>query len=182
MSLPTTNIDALHTAMKTALSAHFDDIAVAFYPRPGERIITPGILLELEDIQAEDPDDTGTEQLPVTLNFNAYVVLDYKAGKKQAVKTLAGGVMAFIRGKRWGQPVGAAAVTGGSPDVIQGKEDDYEVMRVEFSHEALLGVDIWDDDGVVPWKVYLGISPFIGPDNLEHYKLIYEGDEPPDAP
>lgn len=178
MSLPTTNIDALHAAIKTALSAHFDDIAVAFYPRPGERIITPGILLELEDIQSDEPDDTGTEQLPVTLNFNAYVVLDYKAGKKQAVKTLAGAVMAFVRGKRWGQPVGAAAVTGASPDVIQGKEDDYEVMRVEFTHQALLGEDIWDDDGVVPWKVYLGFAPFIGTENVDDYQLIYEGDEP----
>lgn len=146
MTQPTTNIDELHAAIKEDLQAHFDGVAVDFYPRPSEKITTPAILLELEDIIVEDADDIGTEQLPVLLNFNAYAVLDYKTGKKQAVKTLAGDVMAYIRGKRWGQPVGAAICGGASPDVIGGREDDYEVMRVEFSHEALLGVDIWEVD------------------------------------
>lgn len=146
------DIDALHDAIKDALAAKFTDCTVAFYDRPGEKIATPGILLELEEITVPDPDDTGTEQLPVTLMLNAYAVLDYKAGKKQAVKTLSASMMAFIRGQRWSQKVGAASVLGAFPDVIRGKEEAYEVMRVEFSHEALLGADIWrldheDTDG-----------------------------------
>lgn len=171
------NIDSLHESMRDALAAEFDGVTVAFYPRPGERIQTPAILLELEDIQAQDPDDTGTEQMPVVLNFNAYVTLDFKTGNKRAVKVLAAAVMAFVRGKRWSEPVGAAVVSGASPDVIQGKEADYEVMRVEFSHEAILGAGI-EDEGILPWKVYLGISPLIGPDHVDDYALVYEGDEP----
>jgi hypothetical protein len=143
MKQPTTDIDDLHEAIKDALTAKYPDATVAFYGRPGDRIVTPGILLEMEDIQADDPDDIGTEQLPCVLNFNAYCVLDYKSGQKQAVKTLAGAVLAFVRGKRWGVPVGAASALGAYPDAIRGKEDDYEVMRVEFSHEALLGADTW---------------------------------------
>ncbi len=177
MSQPEVNIDTLHDEIKTALAEQFDGVNVDFYGRPGDRITTPAILLELEDITAQDPDETGTEQLPVVLNFNAYVVLDYKAGKKQAVKTLAAAVLAFIRGKRWSCPVGAASAVGAFPDVVQGREDAYECMRVEFAHEALLGPDVWTD-GILPWKVYLGISPLVGPENIEHYKLIYEGDEP----
>lgn len=137
------DIDALHDAIKASLAAKFTDCAVEFYDRPGERIQTPAILLELEEITVPDPDDTGTEQIPVTLMFNAYAVLDYKSGKKQAVKTLAASMMAFIRGQRWGQKVGAASVLGAFPDVVRGKEEAYEVMRVEFSHEALLGLDVW---------------------------------------
>lgn len=144
--IPSTNIDSLHTAIKNALAAKFTTCAVALYPRPGEKITTPAILLELEDLPADDPDDIGSEQLAVVLNWNAYVVLDYKAGKKQAVKSLAAAVMAFVRGKRWGQSVGAANVVGAYPDVIAGREDDYEVMRIEWSHEALLGDDVWDAD------------------------------------
>jgi hypothetical protein len=180
MSQPTTDIDALHVAMKAALVAEFDGVTVDFYPRPGERIATPAILLELEDMAVEDPDDIGTDQMPITLNFNAYVVVNYKEGKKQAVKAFAGAVMAFARAKRWGQPVGPARVTGAYPDVIAGREDDYEVMRIEFAHDALLGTDIWTDDGetVMPWKVYLGIAPKIGPDHIDDYELIYEGPEP----
>lgn len=182
MSQPSTNLDALHAAIKTVLAAKYPDATVDFYGRPGDRIQTPAILLELEDIQAQDPDDLGTEQLPAVLNFNAYVVLDFKAGKKQAVKVLAADVATFIRGKRWGCPVGAASVVGAFPDVLAGREEAYEVMRVEFSHEVLLGQDIWTEDGQVPWKVYLGISPLVGPEFIEHYKLIYEGSEPPTTP
>lgn len=182
MSQPETNLNTLHDAIKAALAAKYPDATVDFYGRPGDRIQTPAIFLELEDIQAQDPDETGTEQLPVVLNFNAYVVLDYKVGKKQAVKVLAADVATFIRGKRWGCPVGAASVVGAFPDALQGREDAYEVMRVEFAHEALLGADIWTDEGPVPWKVYLGIWPNIGPDHVDDYKLIYEGTEPPPTP
>jgi hypothetical protein len=180
MSQPFVNLDTLHENIKAALAEQFPDANVDFYGRPGERIVTPAILLELEDIQVDDPDDIGTEQTASTLNFNAYVVLDYRAGKKQAVKVLSAAVLAFIRGKRWECPIGAAGVVGAFPDVIAGREEDYEVMRVEFAHEALLGEDIWtaDGEGTLPWQVYLGISPLIGPDNIEHYNLIYEGDEP----
>lgn len=166
--IPTTNIDDLHTAIKSQLAAQFPNCTVDFYPRPGEQIATPGILLELEDMPANDPDDIGTEQLAVSLNFNAYVVLSYKAGKKRNLRSLAGSVMAFVRGKRWEQPVGAANVVGAYPDTIGGREDDYEVMRVEFSHEALLGVDVWeadqlkDEDGEPlppPSEVYVSDDP-----------------------
>lgn len=144
--IPSVNIDTLHASILSGLSTKFPSCAVALYPRPGEKIATPAILLELEDIPADDPDDIGSEQLAVMLNFNAYVVLDYKSGKKQAVKTLSAAVMTHIRGQRWANPVGAANVAGAYPDVIAGREDDYEVMRVEFSHEALLGVSVWDAD------------------------------------
>ena len=143
MSIPSTDIDALHMVIQEGLAAQFPTATVAFYPRPGEAIKVPGILLELEDMPVEEPGDIGTDQLPVMLNFNAYAVLDYKTGKKQAVKTLAASVMAFIKGKRWGQPIGAATVVGAFPDIINGKEEDYEVMRIEFQHEAVLGLDVW---------------------------------------
>jgi len=152
MIQPAIDLDALHAAMRTALRSQFPTARVEFYDRPGERIATPAILIELEDIQAGEPDETGTEQLPVNLNFNAYAVLDYKAGQKQAVKTFAAAIMAFVRGKKWGMPVTAASIGSAQPDVISSKEDAYEVMRIEFSHEALLGLDVWrldheDSDG-----------------------------------
>lgn len=176
--IPSTDIDALHEAIKTAFAAQFPTCTVAFYGRPGERIPTPAILLEIEDIMADDPDEIGTEQLAVTLNINAYCVMDYKAGKKKSVRSLAASVMAFARGKRWGQPVQAANVGMASPDIIAGREDDYEVMRVEWSHEALLGADMWTADGVIPSEVYLGISPYIGPENIDYYQRIDENDLP----
>lgn len=140
------NIDTLHAQIQDWLNDAFPSCSVSLYPRPGEKITTPAILIELDDIVTDDPDDVGTEQLSATINFNAYVVLDYKSGKKQAVKSLAAAVLAYVRGKRWSCPVGAANAIGAYPDIIAGREDDYEVMRVEFSHEAFLGVDVWTAD------------------------------------
>jgi hypothetical protein len=167
------DIEALHTAIKDALTEQFEDATVDFYSSPGERIASPSILFELEEILADDPDDIGTEQLAVRLRWNAYAVLSYKGANKLALRSLAASLMAFIRGKRWGQPVGAANVIGAFPDQIEGQPNDYEVMRIEFEHEALLGTDVWPG-GELPLEVYLGIAPLIGPEHEEHYTRIDE--------
>lgn len=162
-----TNLNALHDGIVAGLAAQFPSCSVSVYGRPGEKISTPAILIEIEDIIASDPDETGTEQLSVTFGVNAYAVLDYKGTSKKAVRALAASVMAFVRGERWGQPVGPANVTGAQPDVIAGREDDYEVMRVEFTHEGLLGADVWtadqltDDEGepiLPPDEVFVSAS------------------------
>lgn len=147
------NISDLHAAIKTALAAQYPTAVVDYYPRPGDKITTPAIFIELDSIDADQPPDMGTEQTPVTLRFNAYVVQDYKAGKKLAVRTLAAAVMQFIRGKRWGTAVGAAMPVSATPDRFQGDTLEYEVMRVEWEHEAILGTDVWIDDGDTPTEV-----------------------------
>jgi hypothetical protein len=147
------NINTLHANMKTALAAQFPTCTVDYYPRPGDKITTPAILLELDDIEADKPDDMGTEQVPVTMMWRAYVVRDYKQGSKLAARTLAASVMAFIRGKRWSAAVGRAVVIGAFPDKFGGDSLEYECMRVEFEHEGILGTDVWIDDGDVPTEV-----------------------------
>ena len=179
MSNQAIDLDLLHDAIKASFAASFPDCYVDFYPRPGEKITTPAILIEIEDIVADDPDDTGTEQLAVMLMCNAYVVLSYKAGNKKALKKFAASVMAYTRGRRWGQPVGRANVAGANPDAIAGQPDDYECMRVEFSHEALLGADVFAGSGIIPTEVYLGFVPDVGPDHVDDYELITEIPETP---
>lgn len=147
------NIATLHANIKNALAAQFPACVVDYYPRPGDKITTPAIFIELDDIQANQPPDTGTEQTPVVLRMNAYVVESYKTGKKLTVRTLAAAVMQFVRGKRWSCPVGAGMPVSATPDRFQGDTQEYEVMRVEWEHEALLGNDVWLDDGDVPTEV-----------------------------
>jgi hypothetical protein len=166
--IPSTDIAALHDAIKTALTAQFPGVTIGFYERPGESVPTPSILFETAEMLPDDPDEIGTEQLAVVINLNAYVALDYKSGKKKALRALVASLMAFIHGKRWGLPVGAASVTGAYPDRIRGRDNDYEVMRVEWTHEALLGIDVWeadqlkDEDGEPlppPNEVYVSDDP-----------------------
>lgn len=147
------DIAALHAAIKASLAAQFPTATVDYYGRPGDKVPTPGILIELDSIDAADPNDTGTEQLEVVLRFNAYAIRSFgeRDANKLSVRTLTAAMMAFIRGKRWGLSVGAARVIGASPDRIETGE--YEVMRIEFEHEAMLGTDVWIDDGDVPEEV-----------------------------
>jgi hypothetical protein len=146
-------IDTLHTNIITALRAQYPTCTVDDYPRPGDKITTPAIFIELDDIQPGDPADIGSEQTPVTLRFNAYVIHDYKAGKKRAVRTLAAAVLHFVRGKRWSCPVQQGKPISATPDRFEGSTQEYEVMRVEWEHEALLGTDVWIDNGDAPEEV-----------------------------
>ena len=147
------DIAALHAAIKSALAAQFPTVTVDYYGRPGDKVATPGILFELESIDAEQPPDMGTEQLPVVLRFNAYAVRQFgeKDANKLAVRTLTAAVMSFIRGKKWGLAIGAARVIGADPARIE--TDEYEVMRIEWEHDAILGTDVWIDDGDLPTEV-----------------------------
>lgn len=168
------NLDHLHENMKAALAAQFPTCFVDYYPRPGDKITTPAILLELDDIEADKIDDIGTEQVPVTMMWRAYVVRSYKTGNKLGCRKLAAAVMAFIRGKRWSTEqkpvsVGRAVVIGAFPDQFQGDPQEYECMRVEFEHEGILGTDVWIDDGDVPEEVNVSEqgnapAPIVEPD------------------
>lgn len=172
--IQTLNLDTFQDALKSGMAAKFPGVNVDLYPRPGERINTPAIFIEIEDIPSGDPDTSETEQTEVTINVNAYVVFDYKTGNKKALRTFASGVLAFVRGKRWGHPVQAAKTVGAFPDVIAGREKDYEVFRVEFYHEAMLGDDVWTSNDPVPTEVWLGYAPNIGPEHIDDYQLVNE--------
>lgn len=150
---PPVNLTTLHTNMKAALAAQFPTCFVDYYPRPGDKVTTPALLIDLEDIDAADPDNNGAEQVEVTLRFNLYAVESYKAGKKLAVRTLAAAAMAFVRGKKWSCPVTGARVIGAYRDAFQGDPQEYECRRIEIEHDALLGTDVWIDDGDTPTEV-----------------------------
>jgi hypothetical protein len=156
------NITALHAAIKTALAAQFPTAAVDHYGRPGETLQTPALLIDLDEIDASTPDTRGTEQTEVVLRFNVYAVVKFGQGKKLAVRELAASVLSFVRGKRWSQPIGAAIAVGAYPDNFRATNppanvhtEEYEVMRVEFTHEATLGADVWEFDADPPTEVWV---------------------------
>jgi hypothetical protein len=166
INLSPVDIVALHAAILDGIKNRFPTLqAVDHYPRPGEMIDTPAVYVELESFDADQPPNIGTEQLPVTLNFVAYAVCDYKLGSKLTVRTLAIALAAFINDQKWGQPVSSANVTHGGPDWMRAKlpnsSPEYEVMRVEWTHEALLNDSIWVDEGVAP--AYLFVSGDVAP-------------------
>lgn len=153
---PSVNLASLHAAILAAIQVQFPALqTVGYYPRPGEKIETPAVLLELDSMEVDSPSQTGTEQVPVLLRFAAYCVGSYHDGQKLAIRTLAASLMAFVNLQQWGQPVRAANVVDARPDHFkQEGNKEYEVLRVEFTHEAFLGSDVWPDTGPVPTQVF----------------------------
>ena len=172
---PQANLEAMHAAITAAIQAQFPALKdVGAYPRPGEMVRTPAIYFELDAIEVTDPVDVGTEQVRCSLTFNAYCVVSYKGTAKLATRLLAAQLMSWLRGKRFGQPVGIAQPMSADPDVFVGDAaNEYEVFRVMWRHEPVyLGASVWDATGVVPTEVWLGIDPLTGAAHLADYIKI----------
>ena len=108
-NLPEINLADLHEAIGQEIADAFPSATVAAYGRPGEKLTVPAITFELDSIEPDEPSDVGSEQLQVRLRFTAYCIHSYKQGNKLAVRVLAANLARFLRGKRWGEPVSAAA-------------------------------------------------------------------------
>lgn len=178
-NIPEINITELHEAIGQALADEFPAATVAAYGRPGEKLNVPAITFELDSIEPADPDDSGTEQLEVRLRFTAYVIHSYKQGNKLAVRVMAANLARFIRGKRWGKPVGPAQFLASVPDTFDAENPEYEVWRVEWEHTACLGESVWDDSGLTPERVFVSTVPFIGIPNEPYYVEVSKLPEVP---
>ena len=191
-SLPAVDIAALHEAIKADLRTGFPTNGagavptVDYYGRQGERINVPAIFFELTAIVPGDPsDDIGTEQFNARLEFSAYVLVSYKdtdIKAKLAVRALVARVLARIKGNRWGQTATftKAEVTGAFPDQFNagpggqgsGVQHSYETWRIDWTHDALIDVSVWDPSGAVPTEVWVGIDPDTGPANVLRYRRM----------
>ena len=172
---PQVDLTVLHTNITAAIRAQFPTLKdVGAYPRPGEMVKTPAVYFELDAIEVTDPVDAGTEQIRCALTFNAYCVVSYKGTGKLATRVLAAQVMSWLRGKRFGQPIGIAQPMSADPDTFAGDAgNEYECFRVMWRHEPVyLGTSVWDATGVVPTEVYLGIDPNTGAAHLSDYIKI----------
>ena len=182
MNTPQINLTEYHENAVTAIAEHFGDAVdvVAAYPRFSKRIPATAITIELDGFTPETPDDMGTEQWHASLRFVAYVFVSYLDEAPQLkVRRLGAQLAAFVYGNRFGCPVGPAKIIVGSPDAMDmpgrtgrdGEAEDYEVWRLEWSHEAFIGEGIWTNDGEVPLEVWTSFAPQIGPDHADDYAL-----------
>lgn len=162
---PEINLVTFHTNAVAAIAAKFgSDVAVvAAYPRFEQKIPPVAITIELDGFTPANPDDIGTEQFQAELRFAAYIFVSYlEDDYKLKVRILGARLGGFLYGKRFGCPVSPGRGIVGSPDDIElpgksgrdGDALDYEVWRVEWTHDALMGESVWDDEGAVPVEVW----------------------------
>lgn len=167
------DLDALHAAIIAGISGKFPDLNVEAYREDRERLILPACLVELVDMEPDPDSDPGTGQLAVLARFEARIVIGFKKLKaKQEIRKMAAALAAAIYMQRWGQPIGPAEVTTITPDNFSPELDQFEVWRVDWQHLIHLGASVWNNDGTIPRQVWASISPEIGPDYINSYKLI----------
>lgn len=168
------DLDQVHQDIVDAIKAQFTDlVTVEAYYQDRKRLPLPACLIELTDMEPSAEDDPGTEQLAVLANFEARLILGFRAANvHREIRKLAGSLGAFIHQNRFGQPIGPATVTAITPDEFDPEMDQYEVWRVEWQHVIHLGSTVWTNDGTIPTSVLASWEPDTGTENEDKYQEV----------
>lgn len=161
MSIPEIDLALYHQKAVDQLAAAFAssvDLVVA-YP-VFKDTIPINISIEFDGFTPGEPRDLGTGQLHTELRFSAYITLPFTLEHhKRIVRQLGARLGALLHGTRFGCPgAGPARVIDGRPDEWSlpgktgraGATEEYEVFRVDWSFEAFMGENVWNDDGSTP--------------------------------
>ena len=188
------DLDKLHLAIATDIKARFPELAtVEFYRGEGHNdrksLPVPACLLDLTEFEASPSDNSGSGQLSVVANFEAALVISFKTpDAKRKLRKLAASVAAWLHNHRWVNPdntakrlpTGPCEVIGAYRDDFQGMMagerdrplDQFEIWKVEWRQKVDLGESVWNETGLVPNQIFLGISPEIGPDHVDDYVQV----------
>ena len=161
-------IDAFHESVLAAIRAAFPAFQdVADYPREPGKIPTPACYLQM--VEANPAPDRGTDQLALTLRFEALVIYGFKVEKsKRSVRGAAVALAAFIRSRRWGEYAGPATVEGIQADGFSPELDAYNVWRVDWTQEVVIGDNVWEagTPAVSTVDAREHVNPFHGSDTI----------------
>lgn len=179
MTIPSVSVAQVHNAIVTQLSGlltQFGIVYVQDYPRQVDKLEVPAVLLDVE--QMDVLNDPGTEQTRMSLRFSAVVVVgslrNDAAGldPRMSVRVLAMAVAHAINRQRWGiDGCGPAKVQQVQPDAFDPRLDRFECWRIEWTHEVMVGDDIWNQVGMLPTQVWSADTPegF----TLDPQKIVY---------
>lgn len=191
------DLDKLHAAIVADIQAKFPDLrTVEFYRGEGNDhddrkvLPVPACLLDLTEMEASTEDDPGTEQLAVIATFEAELLIRFtEPNAKRSIRKLAAALAAWLHNRRWTNPdntekklpTGPCMVVGAYKDDFSGMMagqrdkplDQFEIWKVEWRQKIHLGDSVWNDEGTTPTTVFLGITPDIGPENIDKYVQVY---------
>ncbi|WP_180183692.1 hypothetical protein [Acinetobacter sp. YH01020] len=177
------DFDQLHDVIEEKLRAQFPAFQlVQFYRDEEERKAPaakelPALLLELTNFEIDDQGDMGTEQLPLIARFEARIIDTFNQRRaKINVRKLAAGVALYIfQNKHFTQlgkyGVGLSTVEDISEDAFFPELDRFEVWRVDFSTQIVVGENIWKQEGITPIPVYSYV-PRVGIPHKDEYKPL----------
>lgn len=171
------DLDQLLDAIEASISAAFPEILlVRAFHDDRRNLPVPACLIDLIDL--EPTDNPGTGQFAAIVHIEASLIIGFReASAKRRVAKLAANVAHHAMGQRWGLPIAPAVITACAPSDFDPELDQYEVWAVEWQQEVHFGTSIWDNDGTQPGRVFIGLSPEIGPAHVEAYTEITGGSQ-----
>ncbi|RKR02594.1 hypothetical protein C7446_2312 [Kushneria sinocarnis] len=173
------NLDALHEAILTCIRHRFPALqTVDDYPDDRQRIVAPAVLVELTELAPIPDEDPGTGQLALEAQFEARYIVGFRGLEQQReirrnVATLAH----FVHQQRWGMAIEPARVTACERDEFSPELDQYHVWRLEWSQTLYVGESVWQDEGVPPTNIHVGVAPAIGPEREDRYQRLDPAEE-----
>jgi len=163
-----TDIRELHEKISARLKELFPDAtAVAYYERFDDAPTAGTINFGLSQITQAD--DIATEQFSATLDWDVFFVgdnLDDAQGLVSAFENATTLLSALSLGERFGANVSAPRVEGAFVDVISYGGDNAGgannasatvVVRVSFSHDAILGANVHEEETFI-FKEGIGVN------------------------
>lgn len=184
------DLDQLHDVIEEKLRSQFPAFKlVQFYRDEEERKVPgqqelPALLLELTNFDINADGDAGTEQMPLIAKFEARIIDTFNQRRaKINVRKLAAAVALYIfQNKHFTglgpYGVGVSALGDISEDAFFPELDRYEVWRVDFSTQIVVGENVWAESGETPTPVF-SYAPEIGAAHEDKYQELLFNQEVP---
>ncbi|MFM2090901.1 MAG: hypothetical protein RLZZ127_1390 [Planctomycetota bacterium] len=142
------DLDAMHDAIVAKIRERFPAFnEVGDYSRISKSANPPSCYVQLTD--ATPAADPGTDQLRLTLRWEALLVFSFRAEKaKRSVRVAAVELALFIKDQRWGLECGPATIEQIQQDGFSPELDQYECWRVDWTQEVNVGPNVWVGEAV----------------------------------
>ena len=125
------------------------------HPNPRGEIIAPAVFLEIASYGAGD--DPATEELALTANIEARVVVDSTIEDAEVIcQSLACEIANIAHLNSFGCDISLGKVTGITRDFFKPEFDMYLCWLVEWQHQFHVGDSVWLESGVPPHIVKIG--------------------------
>ncbi|WP_323162859.1 hypothetical protein [Stenotrophomonas maltophilia] len=170
-------IEGIHDAIERAVRNAFPDFRVVEFYRDdeGERMPTPACVMEMTECEpSPEINDGGSGKMACNLRFEARIIMQVR--DKRVALELRKSAAAFATwlhqlGRFPGVSTDAIQVIAADPDDWMPANGGFRAWRIEWVVPALLGVDVWKNDGAVP-QAFFSFAPDIGQDNRGEYQPI----------
>lgn len=166
--------------LSTVLDAIRDDLAAKF-PAIGIYVAEdvdevdgaplPAALLQLLDIAPRPDDNPLNGQFACEIHVELSLILGRRTHQvRRKTVQAAGAIAAAVNGERFGVRWGAAVVVDTGPDEFAPAAQQFDVWRVEWVHDARVGVPVDLELDDLPAEVLTSWAPEIGAAHEDKYE------------